>query len=320
MKRIIKGLVILLVLAVIALLAWGWESDRDPAVLRAKYSNAASQFVDVGSGLTMHVRDEGKRDGPVLVLLHGSNSSLQTWEPWVARLGGKYRVISFDQIGHGLTGPNPAHDYSAKAFVDTADALLTKMGVQKFALGGNSMGGWVAWHYALAHSEKLTALILVDAAGAPNSESKSVPLGFKIARMPVFKTLMLHVTPRGVFDKTVHQTLSNDAIITDKMIDTYWELALYPGNRQATGERFATPRVPIDEAAIHALKVPTLVMWGDEDTLIPVSASHWFAKAIPGAKEIVYPHIGHIPMEEAADQSAKDVDAFLSGLGTGGKL
>ncbi len=318
MKRIVKGLIILLFLAVVALLAWGWESDRDPAVLRQKYSNAASQFVDVGGGLTMHVRVEGKKDGPVLVLLHGSNSSLQTWEPWVARLGGKYRVISFDQIGHGLTGPNPAHDYSAKSFVDTADALLTKLGVQKFALGGNSMGGWVAWHYALAHPEKLTALILVDAAGAPNSESKSVPLGFKIARMPIFKTLMLHVTPRAVFAKTIHQTLSNDAIITDKMIDTYWELALYPGSRQATGERFATPRVPIDEAAIHALKVPTLVMWGEEDTLIPVSASHWFAKAIPGAKEIVYPHIGHIPMEEAADQSAKDVDMFLSGLGLSG--
>jgi pimeloyl-ACP methyl ester carboxylesterase len=312
MKRLLKWLAIIVVSLLIGGFALGYTPDSDSTAMKAKYAGASSQFVDVGGGLKIHVRDEGKKDGPVLVLLHGSNSSVQTWDPWIARLGGKYRIISFDQIGHGLTGANPSNDYSAAAFVRTADALLTKMGVATFALAGNSMGGWVATHYALAHPEKLTALILVDAGGAPNSEPKSTPIGFKVARMPIIKELVRYITPRSVVEKSIHQTLSNDAIIDDKMIDRYWELIRYPGNREATGYRFSMPRIPFDQAALKALKIPTLVMWGEEDQLIPVSASHWFTAAIPGAREIVYPGIGHIPMEEIADQSARDVDIFLS--------
>ena len=119
----------------------GYTPDTDPAAMKAKYASPASQFVDVGGGLTMHVRDEGKRDGPVLVLLHGSNASLHTWEPWVAQLKDKYRIISLDQIGHGLTGPNPTGQYDGAAFVGTLDALINRLGVTRFALAGNSMGG-----------------------------------------------------------------------------------------------------------------------------------------------------------------------------------
>jgi pimeloyl-ACP methyl ester carboxylesterase len=316
MKRFFKYLGILIAILLIAGFAIGYTPDSDPAAMKAKYGSASSQFIDVGGGLKLHARDEGKRDGPVLVLLHGSNASLQTWEPWVAQLGSRYRVISLDQIGHGLTGANPTNDYSPKAFVDTLDAALTKIGVSKFALAGNSMGGGIAVHYVLAHPEKLSALILVDAGGAPNSEPKSTPIGFKVARMPVIKELVRYITPRSIIEKSMHQTLANDAIIDDKMIDRYWELLRYPGNREATGYRFSAPRVPFDAAALGKIAIPTLVMWGKEDQLIPVSAADWFTHAIPGAQEVIYPGIGHIPMEEAAGQSANDVDAFLKGIAT----
>ena len=113
MYRLSKYVFTLLAIALAALFVWGYAPDTDPAAMKAKYSSAASQFVDAGGGLTVHLRDEGKRDGPVLVLLHGSNASLHTWEPWVARLGAKYRIISLDQIGHGLTGPNPTGQYDS---------------------------------------------------------------------------------------------------------------------------------------------------------------------------------------------------------------
>jgi pimeloyl-ACP methyl ester carboxylesterase len=314
-KRFFKWFGIIVALLLVGGFALGYTPDTDAAAMKAKYGSPASQYVDVGDGLKIHLRDEGNKQGPVLVLLHGSNASLQTWEPWVARLGAKYRVISLDQIGHGLTGANPANDYGPKAFVDTLDAALTKINVQKFALAGNSMGGGIAVHYALAHPEKLSALILVDAGGAPNSEPKSTPIGFKVARMPLIKELVRYITPRSIIEKSVHQTLANDAIIDEAMIDRYWELLRYPGNREATGYRFAAKRIPFDAATLSKVTIPTLVMWGEEDQLIPVSASHWFAKAIPGAKEVVYPGIGHIPMEEAADQSAKDVDSFIAAIG-----
>jgi pimeloyl-ACP methyl ester carboxylesterase len=311
MKRILTGLAALIVVGLIALFVWGYAPDRDPAVLRTKYANAASQFVDLGGGLTVHVRDEGKRDGPVLVLLHGSNASVQTWEPWVARLGGKYRIISYDQIGHGITGPNPTDDYSVNAFVDVLDRLVLKMGVSRFALAGNSMGGGIALSYAMAHPDKLTALVLVDAGGAPDAKPSSLPIGFRIARMPVINRLAEVITPRSLIEKSVRQTVSNQAIVDDKMVDRYWDLLLYPGNRRATGLRFSTLRKQTNEKAVAAIKIPTLILWGEEDKLIPVSAGRWFAKTIPGSTLITYPGIGHIPMEETPDKSAADVDTFL---------
>jgi pimeloyl-ACP methyl ester carboxylesterase len=316
MRKFLKWLLIIILSLFIAGLALGWQSDRDSAEMRAKYSNNASQFIDLGAGLKVHARDEGKRDGPTLLLIHGSNASLHTWEPWVKRLGGKYRVISLDLPGHGLTGENPSRDYSYAAFVDVTDRAMSKLGIGKFAIAGNSMGGAVAWHYALAHPEKATALGLIDAAGAPASQSKALPLGFKLARNPIARGLMRYVTPRFVIEKSLHQSVGNQAIVTDAMVDRYWELLLYPGNRAATLDRFARDNrsEAATKAALAAIKVPTLIMWGEDDSLIPVSSAAWFGSAIAGSKTIIYPGIGHIPMEEAADKSAADIDAFLSAI------
>ena len=313
MKRIFKWLGGLLLVAAIALLALGYTPDTDPAAMRAKYASPASRFVDVGGGLTMHVRDEGNPNGPVLVLLHGSNASLHTWEPWVERLKGKYWIISLDQIGHGLTGPNPTGQYDGLAFVGTLNALMNKLGVSRFALAGNSMGGYVAWEYALAYPDKLTHLVLIDAAGPPDDPNKKLPIGFRLARTPGINKLAEIITPRAVFEKSLHGSVSNQAIVTPAMVDRYWELNRYPGNRAATGARFAQyANRDRNAAGLSQLRVPTLILWGAEDKLIPVSGADWFASRIPGAKKIVYPGIGHIPMEETPDRSAADLDAFLS--------
>ena len=313
MKRIFKWLGGLLLVAAIALLALGYTPDTDPAAMRAKYTSPASRFVDVGGGLIMHVRDEGNPNGPVLVLLHGSNASLHTWEPWVERLKGKYWIISLDQIGHGLTGPNPTGQYDGLAFVGTLNALMNKLGVSRFALAGNSMGGYVAWEYALAYPDKLTHLVLIDAAGPPDDPNKKLPIGFRLARTPGINKLAEIITPRAVFEKSLHGSVSNQAIVTPAMVDRYWELNRYPGNRAATGARFAQyANRDRNAAGLSQLRVPTLILWGAEDKLIPVSGADWFASRIPGAKKIVYPGIGHIPMEETPDRSAADLDAFLS--------
>jgi pimeloyl-ACP methyl ester carboxylesterase len=312
MKRFLKWFFALLLLAIAALFIWGYAPDSDPAAMKAKYTNAASRFVEVEPGLTLHIRDEGKADGPVLVLVHGSNASLQTWEPWVKRLGGKYRIISFDTPGHGLTGPHPRGVYQASDYVQTLDALMAKLNITKFALAGNSMGGWIGWNYVLSHGDKLSALVMVDAGGAPNPNPPSLPIGYRLAYMPVVKEFLRYITPRSVIEKSIRQTLYVQAPIDDKMIDRYWEMIRYPGNRIATGPRLAVKRAIPTKDQFAGVTVPTLVMWGDRDSLTPVSGADWFASAIPGAQKIIYKDVGHIPMEEVADRSAADVDAFLS--------
>ncbi len=316
MKRFFKWFGFILAVLLVGGFALGYTPDTDAAAMRAKYGGGASQFIDLGNGITAHVRDQGKRDGRALVLIHGSNASLHTWEPWVKRLGGTYRIISLDLPGHGLTGANPKGDYDYPAFVDVVDRVMGKLGVTHAVIAGNSMGGGVTWMYALAHPEKVDGLVLVDAAGAPEWQAKKIPIGFRLARMPIINNLMLYITPRSVFDSSLHGSVSVQSIVTPEAVDRYWELNRYPGNRAGTLARFALAHNnhPATKAQLAKIAAPTLILWGQEDSLIPVASAKWFAEAIPGANAIIYPHVGHLPMEETPDRSAADVNAWLSQL------
>ena len=311
--RSLKWAVGLVVLAVIGLATLYWTPDTDKALMRKKYGSPTSQYVDLGGGLTVHLRDEGPRGAPVIVLLHGSNSSLQTWDSWTSALTGRFRVIRFDAPGHGLTGDYPARDYSRAAFADIVSRVTTRLGVARFVLVGNSMGGGVAWAYAHDHPERLTGLVLVDAAGEPEPMDASPPLGFRLARMPVVRDLMTYITPRSLIADGLRQSVSNQKVVTPAVIDRYWELLRYPGNRQATIDRFATPREqPV--AAPLSRHIPTLIMWGAEDKLIPVRSAAWFKVNVPDAQVVIYPKVGHLMMEEIPSRSSGDLAVWLGKL------
>lgn len=301
------ALVALLGLALIALRT----PDTDPAAMRAKYGGAPSQFVDLGGGLTVHLRDTGPRDAPVLMLVHGSNADLHTWDAWSQLLDKQYRLIRFDLPGHGLTGPNPSGGYGGGAFAGVVERVRAKLGVDHMALAGNSMGGGVAWRYALAHPERVDHLILVDAAGQPPTGPRTPPLAFRVAQTPVLRDLAAIITPRSLIASTMPDVFYNRALATDAQIDRYWEMLRYPGNRRATIERFNTPNEPATPAQLQTLKMPVLILWGADDKLIPASAGAWFHQHIAGSMLIVYPQTGHIPMEERAERSAADTTAFI---------
>lgn len=313
-RRIWPWLVGVPVAAIGILIAFLWTPDMTVADARAKYANGESEFVQLEPGLIVHLRDEGKADGPVLMLLHGSNSSLHTWEPWVARLKSRYRIISVDLPGHGLTGASPRRDYSAASSVVVVDAVAKERGLGRFTLAGNSMGGWIAMHYALTHPDKLSGLILIDAGGAPPMRSGSLPIGFRLARTPVIRDLLENMTPRSLVETSLRQMVSVQASVTRQGVDRYWWLLRYPGNRRATIDRFSMPYTALSKARFAGFAVPTLIMWGREDKLIPLASAVWYAAAIPGNRTVIYDGIGHLPMEEAPDRTAADVAAFIDGL------
>src|ERR1700679_4398911 len=155
-------IVIGLVLLGAALLWYASTPDIPRRVLEAKYATPPSEFIDLPDGARVHMRDQGPKDAPVLVLVHGSNASLFTWEPWVSRLDNTFRVVSFDLPGHGLTGAVPNHDYSQEGMVKLTLELADKLGLKKFAIAGNSMGGGVVARFAEEHPDRVSALILVD--------------------------------------------------------------------------------------------------------------------------------------------------------------
>lgn len=319
MKWLVRGLLALLALLVVAFLVFR-TPDTDAAAMRAKYGGPPSQFVEIGDGVTVHLRDEGPKDAPAIVLLHGSNADLHTWEPWTAALKGQYRVIRFDQVGHGLTGPDPKDDYSRDNYVEDIREVADKLGLERFVLGGNSMGGKHALAFAVKHPERLTGLVLVDGSGGPmldqprDAKKDSGNIGFRIARMPGINLLAEQITPRALIAQSLEQSVSVKAVVTDAAVTRYWELLRYPGNRRATLTRFSLPYDPLEEAEIAGVETPTLILWGEEDRLIPVEAGRWLDKVMPNSTLVVYPKIGHLPQEEAVEATLGDLAAWLGAL------
>ncbi len=312
MRTLLKWLLIAVVVAFAGLALWGYAPDRDIGELRAEYGGPSSQFVTLPGGQNIHLRDEGPRDASVILLLHGSSSSLHTWDGWARDLSKDYRIIRYDQPGHGLTGPHVAHDYTARGYSDTAAGVMHYLGIGSYVVGGNSMGGWVAWNHALDYPGKVRGLILLNASGAPDSRPTRLPIGFRLASSPMLRPIMQVFTPRSIIRSSIETTVADPSQITDETVDRYWDLIRYPGNREAVARRGDVVRKQSTPQAMAKIHVPTLIMWGAKDTLIPVSAARWFEAHIPSSSTIIYGDLGHIPMEEDAERSVWDVRGWLA--------
>jgi pimeloyl-ACP methyl ester carboxylesterase len=288
--------------------------DLDLETAKARYANEDSQFIQLDGlqqGIQLHYRDEGlsgdeNPDAPVLFLLHGIMASLHTWDGWVDTLKNDFRIIRVDIPGFGLTGPYADGLYNIERSVDMVDQLTNKLGIESFFLAGNSMGGYISWNFAVAHPEKVKRLILVDAAGYPFKP----PMMLELLRTPILKDGMALITPRFIVTQTLRDVYGDASKVTDEVIDRYHDLMLRTGNRKAVVDVFAS-MAHLDNDRIKQLKVPTLIQWGEADVWIPLVNAGKFAADIEDAKTIIYPGVGHIPMEEIPLQSANDAKEFL---------
>jgi pimeloyl-ACP methyl ester carboxylesterase len=230
-------------------------------------------------------------------------------------------VIRFDQIGHGLTGADPAEDYSTANFVEDIREVADRLGLKQFIIGGNSMGGKHALAFAVAYPDRVAGLVLVDASGPPMPKQSAKEedddggnIGFAIARTPGINRIAEQITPRSLIEQSLRQSVSVQSVVTDEAVDRYWELLRYPGNRRATMVRFSSDYDPLSEKEVAGVTAPTLIQWGEEDRLIPVSAGQWLASTMPNSRLVIYPKIGHLPQEEAPKATLADLRKWLSGI------
>ena len=308
--RILAAVLLLLAVAAGGLVAYHWAPDRPVAELAAGWAPPPSQFVAI-NGLQVHLRDEGPRDDPMpIVLLHGTSASLHTWDGWVAALLPRHRVVRLDLPGFGLTGPALHDDYRMARYVEFMAAALDTLGIEQCVIAGNSFGGWISWETALAHPDRIKGLVLVDAAGYP-LQSESVPIGFRLANMPVLSRVMESVLPRGIIESSLRNTYGDPSRVTPELVDRYYELTLREGNRGALAKRFAAGRGTTEPERIRTLQVPTLIIWGGRDRLIPPVYAERFHRDIAGSELVMFPGLGHVPHEE---DPAATVAAFLSFL------
>jgi pimeloyl-ACP methyl ester carboxylesterase len=315
LKRVLGLGAVALVAALGALLAWLWTPDIPHDELVARYAGADSRFVTLPSGAVAHYRLRGPASGAALVLLHGSNASLHTWEAWVALLADRYRVVTVALPGHGLTGPVPEADYTYSGMTRFLKEFTQAIDIEYFILGGNSMGGGVALSYALSHPEDLAGIVLVDAAGLDqpfDADSKAdLPLAFRLAGTWYANWTLTRITPRSLVEEGLRKSFSNVALVDEPMVQRYRDLVRHPGNREATGKRFAWYRDGRQPLPVEQVQMPALVLWGAEDRLIPLAVGEEMHRRIAGSELVVLPGIGHLPQEESAAASAAAVRDFV---------
>jgi pimeloyl-ACP methyl ester carboxylesterase len=311
----LKVLAVLLAV-VVAVLVAAWLKLRGPdipyAALEAKYADSASRFVDLPGGFHVHYQEEGDPSKPLLVLLHGFGDSFTTWGGWVRELEGKFHIISVDFPGHGLTRAPEEYQLAGDGLADFVDVFAAKLALPKFAVAGNSMGGGAAWQLAVRHPDRIDALILVDAAGFPNEKPPAeVPLAFRLLQYPIGRAVLRNIDNRPLIDEGLKTDVYDKPLITPAIVDRWAEFQRAPGHRAILiGVNFrAQTQATAD--LLGTIKVPTLVLHGENDVLIEPASARKFAAAIPGAKLITYPHVGHLPQIEIPQRSAADVAAFL---------
>ena len=310
--KVFKYIFIGLIACVLGLIVFAWRNNISLKYLKAKYANSDSQFVQI-AGSNVHFKDVGLRnDSLPLVLIHGTGASLHTWEGWTKALINEKRIISLDLPAYGLTGSNSNEDYSVELYVKVVDSLLLKLGIKKCIIGGNSLGGFVSWNYALKYPSKVNKLILVDAAGYKLT-SKSVPIAFKMAQWPFINSAFLYITPRIVIEKSIKNVYYDESKVTEELIDRYFELSLREGNRKAFITRMTKNKVISENISdlVKTIPVPTLILWGENDKLIPLESAYKFHEDLPNDTLVILPRLGHTPMEEDPITTVNVVKDFL---------
>jgi len=286
--------------------------DLTWAELEAKYANSASRYLDMADGVRVHYRDQGNPNGPPVVMVHGFAASLQAWEPWVARLGDTYRIVTLDLPGHGLTRAPEGYAASLDGNADLVNAVADRLHLGPYVLVGNSMGGAVAWNTVLRHPAQVKALVLVDAAGWPSATRQGPPPVISaLFGNPIGRAMLRNIDTRPMAKSGLMAAYRDPKLVTPALVDRYVDLSRAPGHRDILLRMQPRSAHAVTARSFKAITIPTLVMHGEADALIPVGDGRAFAAAIPGAILITYPGVGHVPMEQIPERSADDLRAFL---------
>jgi pimeloyl-ACP methyl ester carboxylesterase len=312
MSKVLKfiGYSVVTILVVLSLLIIViGEKDIPREQLKSKYAQSPSKFIPV-MGMQVHYRDEGnKEDTTPLLFIHGTSSSLNTWDSLVKLMPNHKRIIRLDMPAFGLTGPNPENEYSYQYYSQFLYAFLNELNIKQCIVAGNSLGGGIAWHFALAYPKQVHQLILIDASGYPKLNEKG-SLGFTLARIPILNNLLLFVTPKLLVKKSVEDAFANKTLVSEERITRYHDLLLAEGNRRAALSIFKN-EMEQEHEKIKDIQQPTLIIFGEKDQLINSQYAYLFQRDIKGSIAFVLRGVGHIPMEEAPLETAKIMNDFI---------
>jgi pimeloyl-ACP methyl ester carboxylesterase len=251
----------------------------------------------------MRVHSSRRGRGPAIVLLHGSGASLHIFDGIAERLAGSLDVLRLDLPGFGITGPRPDRDYRVGTYVSFLHRFLSEHVEGDPILAGHSLGGQIAWSYALEHPRRLAGLVLMNATGYPE---KTVPLPLRLARTPLLRSVLRRWGSRTATARNLAAAAGKGShAVDDAMIDRVHALMSRPGNRSAFVD-FANTDQQDRSTQIPEIRTPTLVLRSDL-----VDGQH-FARDIQESREIVLPGVGHLMPAEAPDAVSAAILTFAA--------
>lgn len=300
------GAALILLILCVAGALWLYTPDKSRAALEAVYLTPADSTVTI-DGVRLRVRDTGPRDAPALILLHGFASSLETWQAWADRLSAKFRVIRLDLPGFGLTGPDPSGDYTDARSVALILGLMDRLGLHDAVLIGNSLGGKLAWMFAAAHPERVTKLVLIspDGFASPGFEYGKKP------DVPLMVRALPYVLPEPMLRMSLEPAYADPKHLTPAVVTRYRDMMLAPGDRAAMIARMQQVMLADPVPILQKIQTPTLLLWGEQDAMIPFSNAADYQRALPHATLVRLPNLGHVPFEEAPAEALAPVEKFL---------
>jgi hypothetical protein len=301
------GVVLASILVSMGLLYGLWAPDLTLSELKRRYGSESLHAVQV-DGLAIHYKDTGPRDAPVILLLHGFGSSLQTWDVWAAALQTRYRVIRLDLPGFGLTGPSPLHDYSEASDLATLTHFVDKLGVSSFSIIGHSMGGKMAWGLAAAAPDRVKALVLMAPDGFPAAQK----IGSKPYAMPSIMGVIKFSLPKFLVRQSIEPAFFDANALSDSLVDRYYDMLRAPGVRAAILERSNQTIYTDPVPRLKKIKAPTLLIWGEQDRLIPSSNAQSYADVLSASQTVLLPQLGHLIQEEQPEIGLAQVTEFLN--------
>jgi len=259
------------------------------------------RFIEI-NGINTHFTRQGA--GEELLLIHGFGSSTYTWRRVVDSLAKDFEADAIDLPGFGLTQALNATP-TVEAYVDFINDFMQTLCIDDAVFMGNSFGGEISWRLALKYPQRVRALILVDAAGYPHES----PAVFKLLRVPLLGEMIAGVNAKWIVRKNLQQVFVADDLVTDAVVDNYYYRLLKEGNRETV---LARARMKADTLykTLPQIRQPTLIIWGENDSWIPVEFARCFAADIPRAQLAILPDCGHVPQEEKPEEVAKLVRKF----------
>jgi pimeloyl-ACP methyl ester carboxylesterase len=313
-KKYVKklGWLIVLLLAIaggVALTLQSGVLNLSLAELEQRYRLPESKFADI-DGVRLHYVDEGQ--GPVIVLVHASFMNLHSWNDLASRLKDRYRVIRFDQLTNGLTGPDPANDYGLPHNERLLDGLLRQLGITEITLLGTSSGGTTAFRYAAAHPQQVKRLILVNSAGMPRTATTDPnrPRGSALERW----VLSRYKSP-SYWRESLTGQFGGGTPPPEELVQRVYDMNRRDTLRAEGAAMMKAFQTGDPEKVLGEIRVPTFVLWGKGNiTVSHLEADviqHWLINAPTLKKKI--DKVGHYFYLELPEEFARDIDDFASG-------